>query len=91
MMSYDVYIVYEDPSCIDRVLNAVSDKTPYIHFLDIGSKKDQHKAYQLKGSFGARLNPFVGIKCKDKPIKGFYSETGDAISQLLIWLNDAEN
>lgn len=32
------------------------------------------KGYKIKGKFGARLDPFVGVFIDDVPVKGFYSE-----------------
>lgn len=35
------------------------------------------KGYKIKGKFGARLDPFVGVFEDDVPIKGFYSEVSE--------------
>ena len=39
--------------------------------------KERKKGYKIKGSFSARLNPFIGVYNNDKPVKGFYSEANE--------------
>lgn len=38
--------------------------------------KEYKKGVRIKASFGARIDPFVGITYKNKIYKGFYSEEG---------------
>lgn len=45
----------------------------------------------LKRYYGARLNPFVEVKVKDKLLKAFYSEQGDAIQQFIKWIVNDTN
>ena len=39
--------------------------------------KERKKGYKIKGSFSARLNPFIGVYDNDKPVNGFYSEANE--------------
>jgi len=47
------------------------------------------KGYKIKGKFGARLDPFVGVFRDDIPIKGFYSEVSECnINNIKQYLNE---
>lgn len=87
----DIYIVHDNPNVEDLVWNIPTEINPFIHFLDIGSKKDKHKAFKFKQDWGARKTPFCLIESDGVPLKAFYSETGDsAINQLIEFLRTYE-
>ena len=92
-MITDVYIVADDEKIRDRIAKIPIDcpDRPFFHFYDIGSLKDRSAAFKLKGSFGARENPFAVVYDKDKPLKAFYTEAGDVISDLITYLENHEN
>jgi hypothetical protein len=83
----DIFIVYNDESTIKRI-DGTFKVSPFFHFIDDQTRYGKKEAWKLKGSFGARLTPFVAIFENDKPIKAFYSETGeDVIKSLINYLN----
>lgn len=86
----DVYIVYNDDNVIKRLGGTYTLKvSPFFHFMDERTYKGKKDAWKIKGSFGARLTPFVAIYEGDRPIKAFYSETGENVIESLInYLNE---
>ena len=51
---------------------------------------DKKKGFKVKGSFSARMDPFIAIYDKDgRPIKGLYSEAGECtIDNLEKYISD---
>jgi hypothetical protein len=86
----DVYIVYNNDDLIRKLGGAYTLKvSPYFHFINDLTKKGKKEAWKLKQEFGAKLTPFAVVYESEKPIKAFYSETGeDIISSLIKYLND---
>lgn len=85
----DIYIVHDTPIVEDVIWSIPTTLEPFIHFMDIGSKKDKSKAFKFKQEWGARQNPFCVIEKDGKAIKAFYTETGDnAINQLIKYLKE---
>jgi hypothetical protein len=83
----DIYIVHDNINAEDIIWSAPSNAQPFFHFLDISTKKDRSKAFKLKQEWGAKKTPFCLIEKDDKPIKAFYTESGeDAIEQLIKYL-----
>lgn len=90
-MITDVYVVSDDVNMASN-FNEVFPGNPFFHFYDIGSKRDKSAAYKLKGSFGARQDPFAVVFDKDKPIKAFYSEAdNNVIESLKNYLKNNES
>lgn len=88
-MITDVYIVYNNDNVIKRVGGTYTVKvSPIFHFIDSRTLNGRKEAFQLKGSWGARMDPFVICMNGEKAIKAFYSETGeDVIESLITFLN----
>lgn len=88
-MITDVYIVYDDDKVIRRVGGTYTIKvSPFFHFIDSRTLNGRKEAFQLKGSWGARMDPFAICMEGDKAVKAFYSETGeDVIESLITFLN----
>lgn len=88
-MITDVYIVYDDDKVIRRVGGTYTIKvSPFFHFIDSRTLNGRKEAFQLKGSWGARMDPFAICMEDDKAVKAFYSETGeDVIESLITFLN----
>lgn len=49
------------------------------------------KGYKIKGKFGARLDPFVGVFIDGNPVKGFYSEVSECTINNIKFYLDAIN
>lgn len=89
-MITDVYIVYNDDSQLRKIGGTYTLKvSPFFHFIDDRTMKGKKDSYKLKGSWGARMTPFVLCTERDTPVKAFYSETGeDVIESLIKYLNE---
>lgn len=89
-MITDVYIVYNDDEQIKKIGGTYTLKvSPFFHFIDDRTHKGKKDSYKLKGSWGARVTPFVLCTEGDTPVKAFYSETGeDVINSLINYLNE---
>jgi len=51
----------------------------YFTFIDSNSLYTKKLAYTIKSEWGARLEPFIIIKDKDKILRCFYSEKSDMV------------
>lgn len=86
-MITDVYIVYND----DNQINKIGDTkvSPFFHFIDDRTYVGKKDSWKIKGTFGAKLTPFIAVFEGEKPLKAFYSETGeDVIDSLIKYLNE---
>lgn len=80
----NVYVTYNKESQV----SGLNKEGIVFYFLDSLSKNSKKKAFQLKSYWGAKLDPFAIVFEDDKPIKAFYSETGeDVINNLKNFLN----
>lgn len=88
-MITDVYLVYNDDSQLRKIGGTYTLKvSPFFHFIDSRTLNGRKEAFQLKGSWGARMDPFAICMEGDKAVKAFYSETGeDVIDSLIKYLN----
>lgn len=85
----DVYVIYNN----DNVLRQIGDTTlkvsPFFHFIDDRTNAGRKDSWKIKGAFGAKLTPFAVVYEGEKPLKAFYSETGeDIIKSLIDYLNE---
>lgn len=88
-MITDVYIVYDKDDVVRKVGGTYTIKvSPFFHFIDSRTLNGKKEAFQLKGSWGARMDPFAICMEGEKAVKAFYSETGeDVIESLITFLN----
>ncbi len=88
----DVYIVYNDDAILKKLGGAYTLKvSPFFHFVDDRTRQGKKDSWKIKGSFGAKLTPFAVVYDGEKPIKAFYSETGeDVIKSLIDYLNEQD-
>ena len=85
----EVSIVYNDEKQIEKVREFNDDSLTF-NFIDIYTKKGKKIGKSLKNYFGARLDPFAIVYKDGKPIKAFYSESGDVCKELLNYLNNKQ-
>ena len=83
----EAIIVYDNKK--DReLLNLVDSKFPiFIKYIDFNTVDGRKEAYQVKSHWAARMNPFVVVQEGEEIIKVFYSESENAITQLINYLN----
>ena len=84
----EVKLVYDN----NTNLNEIGDylQSPIFCLIDMTTSKGQKEGYKLKGHWGAKLNPFAIVYQDNKPIKAFYSEAEDVISNLINYLNNEQ-
>ncbi len=83
----DVYIVYNNDEVLKK-LGGTLKVSPFFHFVDDRTRKGKKDSWKIKGSFGAKLTPFAVVYEGEKPLKAFYSETGEnVIDSLIDYLN----
>lgn len=82
-------VVYDDKR--DReLLELVDSKFPiFIHYINFNTTDGRKEAFRVKSHWAAKTNPFVVVEEREEIIKVFYSESGNAIQQLINWLNDS--
>lgn len=87
-MITDVYLVYNDDNHIKQIGDTLK-VSPFFHFIDDRTRKGKKDSWKIKGGFGAKLTPFAVVYEGEKPLRAFYSETGeDIIKSLIEYLNE---
>ncbi len=73
-----------------ELIELVEFSTPFfMEYIDMRTRSGIKEGYKIKSEFGARKNPFVVVyDDEDKFVKCFWSESGNAIQQLI---NDFKN
>ena len=62
-----------------KVLESPIVQRFYFKFIDSNSAYTKKEAYTLKSDWGARKEPFVLVKHKDKVLRCFYSEESSKV------------
>ena len=83
----EVSVVYSDEKQIEKVREFNNDSLTF-NFIDISTRKGKKEGWKVKNYFAARLDPFAAIYKDGKPIKVFYSEAGDVITDLKQYLDE---
>lgn len=81
-----VFIVFNDEKQIEKVRELDNGSLTFC-YIDICTKKGKKEGWNLKNHWGAKLDPFVIVYKEDKPVKAFYTETGDFIEELTEYLS----
>lgn len=86
----NVKIVYKDKK--DReFLDTIDLEIPiFIEYIDIETRKGKKEGWKLMGYYGTREFPFVELESDNESKIPFYSERGNAIGQLINYLNNYE-
>ena len=85
----DIHIVFDNPKDVEKIKQADFNSPAFFHFIDMNTRDGKTLGFKLKGSWGARLNPFVALSDKDKVFKCFYAETGNnPIDELIAYLKN---
>lgn len=87
----EIYVTYNSDNQIEKLKDRESSSLSF-NFINSNSIKGKKKARELKAHWGARLDPFSIIFDGVRPIKAFYSETGeDIIESLIKYIQSYEN
>ena len=80
----DVYIIYNE-----KLKTLDTSKYPVeFHFIDTSTKKGKKEGLKIKSKYAAKLEPFVLITDKEKPLAAFYTEAEDVIDSLMKYLDN---
>ena len=81
-------IVVYDNKKDKELLNLIDSKVPiFINYIDYNTTNGRKEAFKVKSQWSAKKNPFVVVQEGEQIIKVFYSESGNAINQLISFLN----
>lgn len=89
-----IMVAYEENSVpfFTTLQNLINKKYPEISLIGYREDKlkERRKAFIIKGSYAAKLNPFAVICDKDKkPLKAFYSEISECTINNIIKFIDS--
>ena len=80
-----VYDNIKDKELLDKINLGVPF---FIDYINVNTVKGKKESYKVKSHWGAKLNPFIELyDDENKIIKLFYSETQNAVNQLISYLN----
>lgn len=92
MIELQVTFNSELPGHFIEDLTKMLEEFPDIKMEEVYDSKfsdTKKKGYKIKGKFGARLDPFVGVFVDNIPVKGFYSEVSECnIDNIKTYLNE---
>lgn len=84
-----VKVVY-DNNKDKELLDIINLTIPFfIEYFNTNTIEGRKKGFQITSHWGTKTLPFIEVEDNEnKIIKVFYSENGNAIQQLIKWLND---
>jgi len=83
----NVKVVYKDLKD-KEFLDKINLEIPFfVKYIDINTKKGKKEGWKLMNYYGTTTFPFVEIEIDNKQMP-LYSENGNAIFQLINYLND---
>lgn len=87
-------VIYDENSekFYEDVVKLLSRKYPLVKLVGIheNTLKGKKKAFQIKGSFGARLAPFALLDDLERnPLKAFYSEASECTIDKIEYVLDS--
>jgi len=84
----NVKVVYKDLKD-KEFLDKINLKTPiFIEFIDINTKKGKSEGWKLMNYYGTTSFPFIEIEIDESNKIPFYGERGNAVGQLINYLNN---
>lgn len=84
----NVKIVYKD-SKDKEFLDKINLETPiFVEYIDIETKKGKKEGWKLMNYYGTSIFPFIELKLDENRLIPFYSERGNAVGQLINYLNN---
>lgn len=97
-----IKVVYHNPAQIERLkrlynntddeINYFVDDNTVISYIYSATRQGKREATKLKSFYAAKLEPFVAVEDKVKPLKAFYSEAmSDVIGELIKYLENERN
>lgn len=83
----DIFITYNEDSQLEKLKNIGKDRDDLsFRFIDSRTKDGKKESLSLKSYWGAKIDPFAIVIKDTVPVKAFYSEAEDVISNLKLYL-----
>jgi len=84
----NVRVVYKDLKD-KEFLDKINLETPiFIEYVDINTRKGKKEGWKLMNYYGTTTFPFIELEIDESNKIPFYSERGNAIGQLINYLNN---
>ena len=84
----NVKVVYKDLKD-KEFLDKINLKTPiFIEFIDINTKKGKSEGWKLMNYYGTTSFPFIELEIDESNRIPFYGERGNAVGQLINYINN---
>lgn len=84
----NVKVVYKDLKD-KEFLDKINLETPiFVEFIDINTKKGKSEGWKLMNYYGTSIFPFVELEIDESNRIPFYGERGNAVGQLINYLNN---
>ena len=84
----NVRVVYKDLKD-KEFLDKINLETPiFIEYIDVNTKKGKSEGWKIMNYYGTRTFPFIEVETDEDKLLPFYSERGNAIGQLINYLNN---
>ena len=84
----NVKVVYKNPKD-KEFLDKINLETPiFIQYIDIETTKGKKEGWKLMNYYGTTSFPFIELEINESSKIPFYSERGNAIGQLINYLNN---
>ena len=84
----NVKIVYKDKKD-KEFLDKINLETPiFVEYIDIETKKGKKEGWKLMNYYGTTTFPFIELEIDESNRVPFYGERGNAIGQLINYLNN---
>ena len=87
----NVKVVYKNTKD-KEFLDKIHLETPiFVEYIDIESRKGKKEGWKLMNYYGTTTLPFVELEVDSDSKIPFFGERGNAIGQLINYLNDCKN
>ncbi len=84
----NVKVVYDNIKD-KEFLDKISLETPiFVEYIDINSKSGKKDGWKIMNYYGTKKFPFIEITLEDNTEIPLYSERGNAVGQLINYLNN---
>ena len=87
-MNLDIWIVYNDDEQLELLKKESFSDSPFFNLVDERTFEGKRFGWKLKNFWAAKACPFVEVRIGPITKKVFYSESGNAIEQLINYLKN---
>ena len=83
-----IKLVYNNPKDKEFLDNMNLETLFFVEYIDINTKNGKKEGWKLMNYYGTTTFPFVELDKSDNELLPFYSERGNAVGQLINYLNN---